>query len=189
MGRKHLVMFNQIKKIAGCMFLCFAAISCNQLNQLKNEVDKDTAVSCEGNLPSRLSANHTDSAITATTSTSHEGMIWIEGGTFVMGASDDEGRSDEYPQHEVKLDGYWIDATEVTNSQFKIFVDATGYITTAEKAPDWEEMKKQLPAGTPKPPDNLLVAASLVFTPTQNAVPLNNASQWWNPVLDRKSVV
>ena len=56
-----------------------------------------------------------------------------------------------------------MDATEVTNAQFKKFVEATGYITMAEKAPDWEELKKQLPAGTIKPHDSLLVAASLVF--------------------------
>ena len=73
-----------------------------------------------------------------------------------------------------------MDATEVTNAEFAAFVRATHYVTTAEKAPDWEEMKKQLPPGTPKPPDSVLVAASLVFTPPAYAVPLNNASAWWS---------
>jgi formylglycine-generating enzyme required for sulfatase activity len=72
-----------------------------------------------------------------------------------------------------------MDATEVTNVQFKRFVKATGYITTAEKVPDWEEMKKQLPPGAAKPDDSLLVAASLVFVPTAHPVPLTDASQWW----------
>lgn len=97
-----------------------------------------------------------------------------------MGATDNEGRPDEYPQHPVKVDGFWMDASEVTNAQYQKFVDATGYVTTAEKKPDWEEIKKQLPPGTPKPADSLLVAASLVFTPPAHAVPLNDVSQWWS---------
>ncbi len=106
-------------------------------------------------------------------------MVWIEGGTFGMGASDKEGRPDEYPQHQVQVDGFWMDATEVTNAHFAAFVAATGYVTTAERAPDWNELRKQLPPGTPRPPDSVLVAASLVFTPPAQAVPLHNAAQWW----------
>ena len=79
-----------------------------------------------------------------------------------MGSSDKEGRPDEYPQHTVRVDSFYMDATEVTNAMFKKFVDATGYITTAERKPDWDELKKQLPAGTPRPPDSVLVAASLL---------------------------
>jgi formylglycine-generating enzyme required for sulfatase activity len=107
-------------------------------------------------------------------------MIKIPGGEFMMGASDKEGREDEYPQHPVKVNGFWMDATEVTNAQFEKFVEATGYVTTAERKPDWEEIKKQLPAGTPKPDDSLLVAASLVFTPADHPVSLNDVSQWWS---------
>jgi formylglycine-generating enzyme required for sulfatase activity len=73
-----------------------------------------------------------------------------------------------------------MDKTEVTNKQFRAFVEATHYITTAEKGPDWEELKKQLPPGTPKPAAELLVAASLVFTPPDHAVDLHDASQWWS---------
>ena len=97
-----------------------------------------------------------------------------------MGASDDEGRPDEYPQHEVTVDGFWMDETEVTNAQFEAFVKATGYITTAEKKPDWEELKNQLPPGTPKPADDVLVASSLVFSPPAHAVALDDVSQWWS---------
>jgi len=113
-------------------------------------------------------------------SPSHEAMVWIPGGEYAMGASDKKGRQDEYPQHKVKVDGFWMDVTEVTNARFKKFVEASGYITTAEKKPDWEEIKKQLPPGTSKPPDSLLVAASLVFTPQNHSVSLNDASQWWS---------
>ncbi len=105
-------------------------------------------------------------------------MKWIAGGEFLLGASDEEGRPDEYPQHRVKIDGFWMDETEVTNAQFKKFVDATGYSTTAEKTVSWEELKKGLPAGTPNPADSLLLASSLVFTPPSAPVPLNDPSQW-----------
>ncbi len=110
---------------------------------------------------------------------SHAGMTHISGGEYSMGATDGEGGPDELPVHKVKLRGFWMDRTEVTNKQFKDFVAATHYITTAEKTPDWEELKKQLPPGTPKPSAELLVAASLVFTPPDHPVDLHDASQWW----------
>lgn len=72
-----------------------------------------------------------------------------------------------------------MDIHEVTNAQFEAFVKATGYITTAEKAVDWDEIKKELPPGTPRPDDSQLAPASLVFVATQNPVPLDNVSQWW----------
>lgn len=142
--------------------------------------NKDSAVSCESNLPARFANTATDTLNFTSGKVSHDGMVFIQGGEFLMGAADNEGRPDEYPQHKVQVDGFWIDVTEVTNKQFKKFVDATGYITTAEKNADWEEMKKQLPPGTPKPADSLLIAASLVFTPPSHPVPLNDVSQWWS---------
>lgn len=142
--------------------------------------NKDSAVSCESSLPARFTNTLSDTFNFAAGKLSHDGMIFIQGGEFLMGAADNEGMPDEYPQHKVKLESFWMDATEVTNAQFKKFVDATGYITTAEKIPDWEEIKKQLPPGTPKPADSLLIAASLVFTPPSHSVPLNEVSQWWS---------
>lgn len=68
----------------------------------------------------------------------------------------------------------------MTNAQFLTFVHATGYVTTAEKNPDWEELKKQLPVGTSRPADSLLVAASLVFSPLKHPVSLSNSAVWWN---------
>lgn len=117
----------------------------------------------------------------AAPATAPSGMVWIPGGEFTMGApeKDQHARPDEFPAHRVRVDGYWMDETEVTNAQFRAFVDATGYVTTAEKAPDWEEIKKQVPPGTPKPSDDKLVAASLVFVGTKGPVGLQDVSQWW----------
>lgn len=109
------------------------------------------------------------------------GMVWVPGGEFMMGAieGDRQARRDEFPAHPVKVSGFWMDATEVTNAQFKEFVDATGYVTTAEKSIDWEILKQQLPPGTPKPPDSVLEASSMVFTPVETNN-LNDWTQWWS---------
>lgn len=139
----------------------------------------ETVMSCTSNLPSRFAVNTSSDSIVASGNKSYEGMVKIPGGDFLMGAADKEGRTDEYPQHAVHVDGFYMDATEVTNAMFAQFVKATGYVTTAERKPDWEELKKQLPPGTPRPDDSLLVAASLVFTPPTGAIQLNDVSQWW----------
>jgi formylglycine-generating enzyme required for sulfatase activity len=107
-------------------------------------------------------------------------MRLIPGGTFDMGGDNNQASPDEYPKHKVTVDPFYMDATEVTNAQFKKFVEATGYITTAERKPDWEELKKSLPPNTPKPPDSVLVAASLVFKPSEGPVNLNDYAQWWS---------
>lgn len=96
-----------------------------------------------------------------------------------MGADNSQAQPDEYPKHRVTVRGFWMDATEVTNAQFAEFVKATGYLTIAERKPDWNELKKQLPPGTAKPADSLLVPASLVFVPAVHPVQLNDYSQWW----------
>lgn len=108
------------------------------------------------------------------------GMVWIPGGEFTMGTDDPESYEAERPAHRVKIDGFWMDITEVTNEQFKKFVDSTHYLTTAEKKPDWEQLKKQVPAGTPKPSDELLVPGSLVFTPPPYAISTEDYTQWWS---------
>lgn len=112
-------------------------------------------------------------------SSSYLGMKRIPAGSFMMGSHDNQGRADEYPLHSVQLSGFYMDETEVTNADFAKFVQATNYITTAEKSIDWEELSKQVPAGTPRPPDSLLAPSSLVFKPTQGPVNLNDYSQWW----------
>jgi len=100
------------------------------------------------------------------------GMVWIAGGRFWMGATD--GRPDELPQHQVTLDGFWMDKVEVTNEQFEKFVRATGYITIAERQPD----PRDFPDADPK----LLVPGSAVFTPPHEAIPLDNPTAWWRYV-------
>jgi len=109
----------------------------------------------------------------------NSGMVWIEGGEFEMGGDGKESLSDEFPKHKVKLDGFWIEETEVTNSQFLKFVNDTDYITLAEIEPNWEEIKQQLPPGTPKPHDSVFVASSLVFKPTKKEISFSNISNWW----------
>ena len=111
-----------------------------------------------------------------------EGMIWVEGKTFLQGAksSDVYAMPREKPAHEVTVDGFFIDATEVTNKQFKAFVDATGYLTIAERKISWDELRKQLPEGTPKPHDSILQPGSLIFNKNVKAVvDMNNYQQWW----------
>lgn len=107
------------------------------------------------------------------------GMVWIPGGDFLMGTPDKTPQRNETPAHRVHLNGFFMDVTEVTNAQFREFVVATGYVTIAERKPDWEELKKHAPPGTPKPPEELLVAGSLVFSPPSKQVPLNNVAAWW----------
>lgn len=105
-------------------------------------------------------------------------MVLIPGGEFDMGDQSAEAAPDEKPLHRVKLDSFWMDRTEVTNRQFRAFVMATGYVTTAERRPDWEQLKQELPPGTPRPADSLLQPSSLVFTiPRDIASP--GPSDWW----------
>lgn len=96
-------------------------------------------------------------------------MIWIESGTFRMGS--DRHYPEERPCHRVTVSGFFIDATPVTNAQFRAFVDATGHVTVAEIAPD----PNDYPGARPE----MLRAGSLVFTPPSHPVDLRNWSQWW----------
>ncbi|HQY88331.1 MAG TPA: formylglycine-generating enzyme family protein [Tepidisphaeraceae bacterium] len=107
------------------------------------------------------------------------GMVAIPAGEFVMGTDDPNSFPDERPAHKVQLKAFFMDETPVTNAQFRAFVEATGYVTTAEKPVDWEELKKQAPPGTPKPSDELLQPGSLVFTPSDGPVDLNQMANWW----------
>ena len=75
-----------------------------------------------------------------------------------MGTADPRSPVAERPAHRVKVDGFWIDEHPVTNREFTAFTEATGYVTTAERAPDWEELRKHVPPGTPPPDPALLVA-------------------------------
>src|SRR5207237_5770233 len=109
------------------------------------------------------------------------GMVWIPGGEFTMGTDANSGWPEEKPAHRVRVDGFWMDATDVTNAQFREFVEATGYVTTAEKPVDLEEIMRQSPPGTSAPPAEKLVPGSLVFKPTPGPVKdFQDFSQWWH---------
>jgi sulfatase modifying factor 1 len=107
------------------------------------------------------------------------GMVWIPGGEFSMGASDPpqmdhvsmQAASDARPVHRVYVDGFYMDTTVVTNQQFAKFVESTGYVTVAERTPSLADFPGA-------PPENL-VAGSVVFSPPDHAVPLDNHFQWW----------
>ena len=96
-------------------------------------------------------------------------MIWLSGGAFVMGS--DHHYPEEAPAHRVEVDGFFIDRLPVTNKAFRAFVDATGYITIAERTPRAEDY--------PDAPPHMLRPGSLVFTPPKKPVELTDWSQWW----------
>jgi formylglycine-generating enzyme len=160
------------------IYLFIFTISCGEDPHPANSaVAKDTAHSCMP-VPQRFASGDT-AAIATRGDSSLDGMVLIPGGTFDMGADNDQADADELPKHSVQVAAFYMDVTEVTNAQFQQFVAATGYRTTAERTPDWETLKKSLPPGTPKPSDSVLVAASLVFQQSNGPIALNNASQWW----------
>lgn len=99
-----------------------------------------------------------------------EGMVWIPGGRFFMGCEHPDMK-DARPVHPVQVDGFWMDKTEVTNEQFERFVKETGYATVAERQPKAEDF--------PGAPPEKLVPGSIVFTPTEGAVALDDHLQWW----------
>ena len=107
------------------------------------------------------------------------GMVLVPGGEFTMGSEADYAFPNEKPAHRVKVAPFCIDIHPVTNADFAKFVEATGYKTVAERAVDWEELKKQVPPGTPKPPAEMLEPGSLVFRATDSRVNLRDMSQWW----------
>ncbi|WP_246272531.1 formylglycine-generating enzyme family protein [Phyllobacterium pellucidum] len=100
---------------------------------------------------------------------SKSGMAWVPGGTFMMGSNDHY--PEEAPVHPVEVDGFWMDDAPVTNRQFLEFVNATGYVTFAEK----RLIAKDYPGA---PPGNLR-AGSLVFTPPTKPIVGVDITQWW----------
>lgn len=107
------------------------------------------------------------------------GMVWIPGGEFQMGSNSSLAKPNEKPVHLVKVHGFWMDKTDVTNAAFAVFVKQTGYVTTAERPPDWDTLKVQLLPGAEKPAQGKLVPGAMVFVGTKTVVPLDNAARWW----------
>lgn len=173
------------KFLFGCMALIAAVVAFLAANSASTQVHalKSAAVAQKNEkaLPeSPFASTATDKS--PAPGPASEGMVWIPGGEFSMG-SDAESESlcslpgvtrDALPIHRVAVDGFWMDATEVTNEQYAKFVTATGYVTVAEQKPTQEEFPTA-------PPENL-IAGSTVFAPTRQPVALNDYFQWWSYV-------
>lgn len=109
------------------------------------------------------------------------GMVYIEAGEFQIGndhgfRDPESGRFQRFPEEAgarlVESEGFWIDRHEVTNAQFKRFVDATGYVTVAERKP----LPEWFPAGYPQ---DELVPGSAVFNPSDVFQSTSQAPAWW----------
>jgi formylglycine-generating enzyme len=99
-----------------------------------------------------------------------EGMVWIPGGKYRRGSDFDAFR-DARPIRTIELDGFWMDETPVTNAQFAKFIEATGYITMAERKPD--------PAKFPEAPAENVVPGSICFSPPSEPIDLSDHYKWW----------
>ena len=119
-------------------------------------------------ISSSCSSQHAETLLEST----DDKMVWIAGGSFLMGS--DQAYPEESPTHRVTVDGFWIDKYTVTNEKFSKFVDATGYVTTAERVPNAEDYPGALP--------EMLVAASVVFLKPTQRVDLRNPYNWWTYV-------
>jgi sulfatase modifying factor 1 len=97
------------------------------------------------------------------------GMLYVPGGTFRMGS--DRHYPEEAPVHRVTVGAFRMDRTPVTNRQFRQFIEATGYVTFAETAPDPKDYPGALP--------HMLKAGSLTFAPPKGPVDLRNWGEWW----------
>jgi formylglycine-generating enzyme required for sulfatase activity len=96
-------------------------------------------------------------------------MVWVPCGEFTMGS--DDHYPEEAPAHRVQVDGFWIDRCPVTNEEFRRFVQATGHVTSAERAP--------APEDYPHADPEMLVPASAVFRRPGRPVDLRTHFAWW----------
>ena len=106
------------------------------------------------------------------TTATADGMVRLPGGTFLMGS--DRHYPEEAPAHRVRVDGFSIDATAVTNAMFARFVDATGHVTLAERPANPDDY----PGARPE----LLLPSSVVFQRQPGPVDLRNPFNWWKYV-------
>lgn len=104
--------------------------------------------------------------------TSYPNMVWIPGGTFLMGSNNHY--PEEAPVHTVQVDGFWMDKYPVTNARFQEFVEQTGYVTYAERPLD--------PAMYPGADPAMLIPGSMVFRKARHRVDLRNIANWWQYV-------
>ena len=110
--------------------------------------------------------------VSETKSAGHPDMVWLAGGTFLMGSN--AFYREERPVRPATVQGFWIDRYPVTNAEFGAFVAATGYVTACERPPD--------PALYPDADPALLVPGSAVFRKTTGPVSLRDSRAWWEYV-------
>jgi len=165
-------------RIFWCKFL-FSVLLILIITNCKNQTHPDKVIDKEEVVQPNIGTILTKTPVDVKTP---KGMLWVPGGTFTQGAvaHDKEAMAHEKPSHNVAVDGFYMDITEVTNAQFEKFTTATGYKTVAERPVDWEELKLQLPEGTPKPNDSIMQPGSLIFKKSKTPLPnLYDFSQWW----------
>jgi formylglycine-generating enzyme required for sulfatase activity len=97
-------------------------------------------------------------------------MVWLPGGMFRMGS--DQHYPEERPVHWAVVDPFWIDRCPVTNEEFRRFVEATGYVTFAERPPNPDDYPGALP--------EMLYAGSMVFTKPTGPVDRTRIGNWWS---------
>lgn len=164
------LFFNQLAAMA-ILGMLYVATGCNS-KQTAEQKTADSLANCIADgMPTRAAAIVAAQNQIETGAGSTQGMVWIKGGKFLMGSDD---FPDSRPIHEVTVGGYWMDEHEVTNAQFSAFIEATKYITVAERALN--------PNDYPGVPIDKLVPGSAVFTSTATKVSLDNPLQWWNYV-------
>ena len=123
-------------------------------------------------MPGSRNAGAAKSAIAAP----GDDMAWIPGGTFLMGS--DDHYPEEAPAHRVTVGGFWMDAHTVTNEEFRRFVEATGYVTLAERPANRGRLSgRQARAAR---------AVVVVFTKPSQPVDLRNHYNWWTYVPGRR---
>ena len=98
-----------------------------------------------------------------------DAMVAIPGGEFVMGS--DKHYAEEAPAHRAAVGAFWMDEHTVTNKEFRRFVDATGYLTLAEKPANAADY----PGAQPE----MLAPSSVMFRKAAAAVDMRNPYNWW----------
>lgn len=161
-----------MKHLSILLIFAISFTSCKESTEAKKKdtsADTSCTLICE-DTPSRFTTK-TDSP---------KDMVWIPSSELMMDTNEKDVHKPEKPTLPVCVKSFLMDTAEVTDTQFKKFIDTANYITTAEKKPDWEDLKKQLPTNIPKPSEKELFPASSVYVPPNSSI--NNRMN--HPVVD-----
>jgi formylglycine-generating enzyme required for sulfatase activity len=120
--------------------------------------------------PAGIQEQHRSPEHEQATSPPFKNMVWVLGGSFLMGS--DQHYPEEAPVHRETVEGFWMDQYAVTNKDFRRFIEATGYVTVAERVPEAAAYPGALP--------HMLVPGSVVFRPPRQPVNLRNHYNWWS---------